>query len=184
MDLGPNHHPIGSFQGFVAQWMQQNGHVPSYQEAYGVWHPGYAWACRRDAWNHLGGLIDFGIVGSADNYMAWGLIGEMAQALSPEIMRDCPTYTEWCTEWENRAETYIRRNVGFVDGLLLHYFHGSKKNRGYINRSEILWQTGFNPSKDIKRDWQGVWQLTDQKTALRDRLRGYFRSRDEDNTAI
>jgi hypothetical protein len=29
-----------------------------------------------------------------------------------------------------------------------------------------------------------VWQLTDQKTALRDRLRGYFRSRDEDNTAI
>ncbi len=183
-DLGPRHQPLGSFQGFVAQWMRHNGNVPSKMEEYGVWHPGYAWACRRDAWDHLGGLIDFGIVGSADSYMACGLIGEMARSLSPEIARDCPIYTAWCMEWQTRAEMYIKRNIGFVDGLLLHYFHGSKKNRGYVNRSEILWRSHFDPSADIKRDWQGVWQLTDQKTALRDQLRGYFRSRDEDNTAI
>lgn len=183
-DLGPRHQPLRSAQGFVAQWMQQNGHVPSHIEPYGVWHPGYAWACRREAWDDLGGLIDFGIVGSADSYMAWGLIGEMAKALSPEIIAPCPTYADWCLEWETRAERHVKRNVGFVEGLLLHDFHGAKRNRGYMNRSDILWRNAFDPARDIKRDWQGVWQLTDQKTGLRDELRAYFRARDEDNTAV
>jgi hypothetical protein len=183
-DLGPRHEPLGSFNGFVAQWMRREGTMPDPSEPYGVWHPGYAWACRRDAWDHLAGLIDFGIVGSADSYMAHALIGELARCLSADIVRACPTYADWCFEWQARAETYIKRNIGFVDGLLLHYFHGSKSKRGYSNRSDILWQNNFDPAKDIKRDWQGVWQLTDQKTGLRDQLRAYFRSRDEDNTAV
>jgi hypothetical protein len=128
-DLGPRHEPLQAFEGFVAQWMQQNGAAQRNNEQYSTSHPGYAWACRRDAWDHLGGLIDFAIVGSADRYMACGLIGEIAQSLSAEIVRDCPAYAEWCFEWQARAETYIRRNIGFVDGLLLHYFHGTKKNR-------------------------------------------------------
>jgi hypothetical protein len=183
-DLGPRHEPLRSFEGFVAQWIRQNGEVPDNMEQYSIWHPGYAWACRRDAWDHLGGLIDFGIVGSADRYMACGLIGEMAQSLSADIVRDCPAYTEWCFEWQARAETYIKRNIGFVDGLLLHYFHGAKKNRGYFNRSAILWKNQFDPAKDIKRDWQGVWQLTDRKIGLRDQLRAYFRARDEDSIEV
>jgi len=183
-DLGPKHEPLRSFDGFVAEWIKQNGNVPANMEQYTVWHPGYAWACRRDAWDHLGGLIDFGIVGSADRYMACALIGEMAQSLSTEIIHDCPVYTEWCLEWQARAETYIKHNIGFVDGLLLHYFHGAKKNRGYINRSAILWKNQFDPAKDIKRDWQGLWQLTDRKIGLRDQLRAYFRARDEDSTEV
>jgi hypothetical protein len=183
-DLGPRHEPLRSFEGFVSQWMRQNSEVPTNTEQYSVWHPGYAWACRRDAWDQLGGLIDFAIVGSADHYMACGLIGEIAQSLSADFVRDCPAYTEWCFEWQARADTYIKRNIGFVEGLLLHYFHGAKRNRGYINRSAILWKNRFDPARDIKRDWQGVWQLTDRKIGLRDQLRAYFRSRDEDGTEI
>jgi hypothetical protein len=181
-DLGPRHEPLRSFEGFVAQWRQRNGTVCPRTEQYPSRHPGYAWACRRDAWDHLGGLIDFGIVGSADRYMACGLIGEIAQSLSADIVRCCPVYTEWCLEWQARAETYIKRNIGFVDGLLLHYFHGAKKNRGYISRSAMLWKNRFDPAKDIKRDWQGLWQLTDRKIGLRDQLRAYFRGRDEDGS--
>jgi hypothetical protein len=182
-DLGPKHEPLKSFEGFVAQCM---GHRQSQagMEQYSVWHPGYAWACRRDAWDQLGGLIDFAIVGSADRYMACALIGEIAQSLSPDLVRACPAYSEWCFEWQARAETYVRRNVGFVDGLLLHYFHGAKKKRGYFNRSAILWNNKFDPARDIKRDWQGVWQLSDRKPDLRDELRAYFRSRDEDSTEV
>jgi hypothetical protein len=181
-DLGPRHEPLRSFDGFVSRWMKRIGPSCPTAQQYGAWHPGFAWACRRDAWDHLGGLIDFGIVGSADRYMACALIGEIAQSLSPEIVRHCPDYTEWCLEWQARAETCIKHNIGFVDGLLLHYFHGAKKNRGYINRSEMLWKNQFDPARDIKRDWQGLWQLTGQKIALRDQLRAYFRSRDEDST--
>ena len=183
-DLGPAYETLGSFQGFVTQWKQRNGHAPSNMDDYGVWHPGYAWACTRDAWDRLGGLIDFGIVGSADRYMACGLIGEMAQSLSSDIIQSCPAYAEWCFEWQARAETCIKRNIGFVDGLLLHYFHGAKRNRGYVNRSAILWNNGFDPARDIKRDWQGLLQLSGGKPALRDELRAYFRSRDEDSTSV
>ena len=186
-DLGPRYETLQTFDGFVAQWMaHRTRHVPDYPKPaqYGNWHPGYAWACRRDAWDHLGGLLDFSIIGSADRYMADALIGEVAQSLSAEIVRDCPTYTQWCLEWQARAERHLKRNLGFVDGLLLHYFHGAKKNRGYINRPSILWNNQFDPSRDIKRDWQGLWQLTDQKISLRDQLRGYFRARDEDGTAV
>ena len=181
-DLGPSHQPLRSFQGFVAQW--QRGTIRGGAEHYSEWHPGYAWACRRDAWDHLGGLIDFAIVGSADRYMACGLIGEIAKSLSPAIVRSCPTYAKWCVEWQARAETNIQHNIGFVDGLLLHYFHGAKKNRGYMNRSAILWKNRFDPACDIKRDWQGLWQLSDRKIQLRDGLRAYFRSRDEDSIEV
>lgn len=183
-DLGPRHQPLRSFDGFVAQWLRRYGEQPADMDQYGVWHPGYAWACRRDAWDHLGGLIDFAIVGSADRYMACGMIGAMAESLSAEIVRHCPTYADWCFEWQARAETYIKRNIGFVDGLLLHYFHGAKKSRGYMNRSAILWKNHFDPSRDIKRDWQGMWQLADRKIPLRDALRAYFRGRDEDSTEV
>ncbi|HEY4041999.1 MAG TPA: hypothetical protein VGM32_09175 [Rhodopila sp.] len=183
-DLGPKHEPLRSFQGFVAQWTRHGGGALNDWELYSAWHPGYAWACRRDAWDHLGGLIDFAVVGSADRYMACALTGEITQSLSRDLVRACPTYTEWCVEWQARAQTYIKRNVGFVDGLLLHYFHGAKKKRGYYNRSSILWSNKFDPARDIKRDWQGVWQLTDRKPRLRDELRSYFRSRDEDSTDV
>jgi hypothetical protein len=183
-DLGPQHQPLSSFAGFMAQYVNHRWSAPPRQEQYGVWHPGYAWACRRDAWDHLGGLIDFAVVGSADRYMACGLVGEIAQCLSDDIFRQCPTYAAWCFEWQARAEAYIKRNVGFVDGLLLHYFHGSKQDRGYHSREEIIWKNKFEPSQDIKRDWQGMWQLTDQKFQMRDQLRAYFRSRNEDGTEV
>lgn len=181
-DLDLQHQPMQTFGGFVAQYMQRDIAMPPRPDEYGVWHPGYAWACRRDAWDHLGGLIDFGIVGSADRYMACAFLGQVKSCLSAEVQRYCPTYTAWCVEWEARAERYIQRNIGYVQGLLLHYFHGSKKDRGYIGREEILWKNRFDPACDIKRDWQGLLQLTDQKSRLRDHLRTYFRSRNEDAT--
>jgi hypothetical protein len=184
IDLDPRHRSLGSFEGFVSRWSRRNAIAATQVGNYGLWHPGYAWACRRDAWDHLGGLIDFGIVGSADHYMACGLVGEMAQCMSADLVRACPIYTEWCLEWQQRAERYIRHNIGFVDGLLLHYFHGSKKRRGYSDRAAIIWRNRFDPVKDIKRDWQGVWQLSDQKIVLRDKLRAYFRGRDEDGATI
>ncbi|CAM6054453.1 unnamed protein product [Sphagnum tenellum] len=181
LDLGPDHQPLNTFVGFVAQWYRSNGSIPANMEEYGVWHPGYAWAMRRDAWDALGGLIDWAIIGSADRYMACSLIGELVQCLSENFATNCPIYTEWCFEWQARAERHIKHNIGYVDGLLMHYFHGSKRKRGYFDRPSVLWANYFDPSKDIKRDSQGLWQLTDQKPKLRDQLRMYFVRRDEDS---
>jgi hypothetical protein len=181
-DLGPRSEPLATFNGFVAQYASGKGGDQPYPRRYGDWHPGFAWAARRDAWNHLGGLLDWGVVGSADYYMACGLIGTMADCLSSDIQRACPVYTAWCLEWQARAQRLLTRNIGYVDGLLLHHFHGPKKDRGYQSRERIIWHNQFDPSCDINRDWQGMWQLTERKPVLRDQLRSYFRSRNEDGT--
>jgi hypothetical protein len=153
---------------------------PHNKQPYGGWwgHCGYAWAFRRSAWDKLGGLIDSCILGSADHSMACGLVGSMKssypQAVHQNFQRDLMV-------WGERAEKHIQRNVGYVPGKLHHYFHGSKVNRQYVNRWKILLRNSFDPVTDLKRDIQGLWQLTGNKPRLRDELRIYFRQRSEDS---
>lgn len=141
-------------------------------------HPGYAWAARRRAIDDLGGLIDWAILGSADYYMANALVG---RAASTVVKVSSPAFRDLVLEWEKRAEKYIRRNVGVVPGAILHFWHGRKKDRRYQDRNAILLDNGFDPHIDLKKDSQGLWQLTDRSIGLRDGIRGYFRSRNEDS---
>jgi hypothetical protein len=90
-------------------------------------------------------------------------------------------------ERQNRAEHWIKRNVGYVPGLIYHDFHGKKKLRRCETRGQILAKSAFNPDTDIKYDSQGVLHLEvrDQRQIkLRDAIRKYFRDRDEDSTEL
>lgn len=144
-------------------------------------HPGYAWAARRKAINDLGGLIDWAILGSADWHMAYALIGRVATTLNPAWAK---SFRDAVLEWEQRAEKYIRRNVGCVPGAILHHWHGRKKDRKYNERYRILVDNQFDPLLDLKKDSQGLWQLTERSFKLRDQIRDYFRSRNEDSIEV
>ena len=143
--------------------------------------PGAAWAYRREALNHLGGLVDFCILGSGDYFMAAGLIGLMPQVLPKDYS---PGFKQALLGWQNKAERHVRRNVGIVPGTVLHYWHGRLSERGYGTREGILTRNQFNPYTDLKRDVHGLWQLDDQHDQrfiiMRDEIRKYFRSRNED----
>lgn len=141
------------------------------------WHSGYAWAARREAFDHLGGLIDWAILGAADHHMALCLIGEGANSIRSGIGTH---YYEKVMEWQARCETYIKRDIGFVPGAIFHYWHGNKANRRYNTRWKILQRHNYNPIVDIKRDSNGLWQLTDRCMGLRDELRFYMAQRNED----
>ena len=141
------------------------------------WHPGYAWAARIPSLEAVGMLMDWPVLGSADWHMAWGLIGKMSEHLVPELN---PNYLNLCFEWEDRAETHIKRNLGCVPGSLIHHFHGRKTKRAYNERWRFLIDCGYDPLKDIYRDRQGLWQLRPEATRLRDGIRAYMRMRDED----
>jgi hypothetical protein len=151
----------------------------------GSWHSGLAWAARRSALDAVGGLIDFAILGSADRNMAAGLFGFMQDTIDPSFSRE---YRRWLLDWQDRAERHVRRNVGQVDGTVMHYWHGQKTNRKYTERWKILSKYQFNPRTDIKRDAQSLWQLEDhhdlRSIGLRDALRGYFRQRNEDSIDV
>lgn len=176
-------------EGVVAYWMR-NGHCnirnrkpAGYGYGYGAGnkHPGYAWAARRKAIDHVGGLIDWAIVGSADWHMAAALLGQLVASIGPSVAESCPTYVQWCRIWEENAVKFIKYNVGFMEGLVMHYYHGKKANRRYFDRWGILSSNAFDPQLDLKKDWQGLWQITDRNLKLRDDLRAYFAMRDEDD---
>jgi hypothetical protein len=142
-------------------------------------HPGFAWAFRREAFVGLGGLIDWAILGAADAHMAGSYIGRCDETIHPDMH---PEYRELVNIWQDRATQYIKGNIGYIDGSIYHYFHGAKKNRKYGERWKILTTNHFQPSLDLKRNWNGIYLLTDHNLKLRDEVREYLHSRDEDNT--
>jgi hypothetical protein len=186
-DLDPHHQVIQSHQSFVYCWTHGIPYQGDACYPYGkrqkvvTWHPGFAWAARREAIDAVGGLIDFCILGSADNHMASALIGEVERTLIPELGE---RYKYMLRRWEEYAEKHIKRNIGYVPGLVLHEWHGPKVSRRYQDRWKILTETVFDPDTDLKPDWQGLYQLTDRSKELRDRLRAYFRQRNEDDVSV
>lgn len=140
--------------------------------------PGLAWACTRETWDALGGIPDTGILGSGDMFLAHALIGNLQNVLNKKFH---PRYRESILIYQERAEKYVRRNVGLMKGLALHYFHGRKIKRGYGVRDEILIRNAFDPSVDLQVDGYGVWQLTDRSPQLKNEIREYFRSRCEED---
>lgn len=174
-DLGPKHEPVGAPHiGFCYAHLHGLPHKKFYVDH----HPGYAWAARRESLDHLGGLIDYAILGAADRHMAFGLTGKMDKSIEPRINHN---YRKMLMDWQQRATDFIWQDIGYVPGTLNHYWHGSKQNRFYHSRWRVLIENDFDPTKDIKRDVQGLWQLDERRIKLRDDIRRYFRARNEDS---
>jgi hypothetical protein len=141
-------------------------------------HTGYAWAARRSAISDLGGLGDIGILGSGDRHMAYALLGQVDKSFPIGISK---SYVNYWNRWQDRAERYVQRKVGVVNGTVNHYWHGSKQHRRYQDRWKILVGDGYDPELDLKYDIQGVLQLTDRNMQLRDDVIHYFNVRNEDS---
>ncbi len=198
VDMNYDREVMKVHQGFAYSYV--NGKPYGRGKGYGHWHPGFAWACRREAWDAMGGLIDFAILGAADNHMAHAFIGKVRDSVSvhsflrsqgyPESFDDWmkltrmhESYLKRLDAWQERVDRYLRRRIGYVPGIINHFFHGKKVDRRYQDRWEIL--KDYNPDIDIARDWQGLFQLVDHGTErsirLRDGIMRYFRQRNEDS---
>lgn len=147
-------------------------------------HPGYSMAMRREAYNQLGGLIDIGILGSGDRHMMTALVNKVHESYHHKVSAG---YKKYLHQWQSLANRYIKRNLGYTPGVIRHMFHGSKKNRFYGERWQILVKWQFDPYTDLKRDANGLWQLVvedDRQIGLRDDLYKYFGSRNEDANTL
>lgn len=181
VDLGPRQQTLKVHNGFVYNYnrgVQETSSNPYYHQYGYVGHPGFAWAARREAIDMVGGLMDFPILGSADHHMAMALIDRVEHCRPSKAN---VVYKAMLKMWEDRAKKLVTRDIGYVPGTLLHHWHGKKKDRKYVERWQILIDNDYNPFTDLKRDWQGLWQLSGNKPKLRDDIRQYFRSRNEDS---
>lgn len=182
IDLGPKGETMVVHTGFC--YLYVNGEPMSNYSTntqYKNGHTGYGFAMRKNTFDAMGGLMDFCILGSADAHMCMGWIGKMSKTLHSDLHAN---YKTMCTNYQDRCERLIKRNIGYVAGTILHYYHGPKKDRQYRSRWQILINHQFDPLKDIKKSHDNLWLLEDTKPEFRDDLRKYFRQRNEDSREI
>jgi hypothetical protein len=182
VDMGPQHEVLENHMGFGFGHVQRKPVSHGANSPYTFWHPGFAWAARRSFIERVGGLMDWTLLGAADHMMACAIVGHPLP-LPGNVQKDCPNYLRLAQEWAAHAST-LNQDLGYVPGTLLHHFHGAKHNRKYVERWSVIHANRYDPLSDIKRDWQGLWQLSGNKPQLRDDLRAYFRARDEDSTSV
>jgi hypothetical protein len=174
-DLGPNNEILNTHIGVM--YAHRAGLITD-TKFYSKYHPGFAWAARRSALDDLGGLLDIAILGAGDRHMAQAFLGQVNRSYPLEMS---PGYVEQLQLWQKRALTHIRGDVGFMEGHLMHYWHGPKINRRYMTRWNVLIKNEYDPEFDLKRDTQGLHRFTDRNPLLRQDIRAYFMQRSEDD---
>lgn len=184
LDLGPDGLPIefkvpggktSVVTSFGECYARKEQRVPA---LYGVmWHPGYAWAMRRDTYEAVGGLYENTILGAADHHMAWAFVGNPEQGIHGAASNG---YKLDALRWCRQAARVVNGDLGYVPGLIHHHWHGRKEARKYVERWSILVDNGFDPALDLRREDNGLLKLTKRSAGLRDGIRAYFLQRNDD----
>lgn len=170
-DLDEKEIPMSIWQSFGYKYC--HGEKFEYKRGINYWHTGYAWACTREYYNKIGGLFDKAILGSGDYIMCQGYFGK--PAFGNKIL----------TNFKSVVENYISNlkdiKIGYIPTNIKHYFHGSKANRKYVERNEILIKYNYDPNLHIKYDEQGVIIPTpDMPQEFIIDIYNYFAERNED----
>ena len=71
----------------------------------------------------------------------------------------------------------VQPKLACATGTVYHLWHGSAKNRKYVDRHRIL--DGLRDVRSIVEvNKDGIWELTDKKVEAK--MRDYFISREDD----
>jgi hypothetical protein len=147
-----------------------------YRMGINYWHPGYAWACTRKAYETMGGLYENAILGSGDQIMMLSLLGQVEKALNPKNHEE---YKKDALLFQERVRQ-IR--FSYVPGVIRHYFHGTKANRRYRERWQILVDHKYEPHEHLKKENNGLLVPSDScPPKLLEDILQYFKDRNEDD---
>ena len=138
------------------------------------WHPGYAWAMTRKAYDKVG-IYDKGVLGSGDSIMALSLINKVHINLNYQYHAD---YKQSMLDYQEKAKSL---RLGYVPGVIRHHYHGTKANRKYVERWKILIEHQYSPMQHLTYDEVGILVPTKSfsKQFKKDIL-NYFKERKED----
>ena len=137
-------------------------------------HPGYAWAITRRAYEKLGGLFEVGILGSGDHVMRHCILQIGLDAINEASP---PEYKAAVVAYQKRARGL---RLGYVPGMIRHYFHGTKENRKYNDRWRVLLKYEFVPAM-VARGENGILRFSGAPEGLKEEVLQYFWDRKEDD---
>lgn len=174
INMGPDGEAMKIDQGFG--FMATRSGRPYHKNAkYGFWHPGYAWAIRRSTFDTWGGLLDIGILGSGDRHMALSLIEKGDYSYHGGVSEE---YKKAVLEFQNKC---TGMKLSYVPGTIMHHFHGSLKDRQYVDRWLILVKHDYKPYIDTYYDSNHVLRLTESGKRMQSDILDYFWERKEDS---
>ena len=171
VDMDHDKTTLNIFQSFGYSFVK---HKKIGKKGLDYFHPGYAWAITRRAYEKIGGIYDKGILGSGDSIMAMSFINKVDKMNNISYH---PDYNNSMLEFQDKSKNL---RLGYVHGVIRHYFHGSKKNRQYTERWELLKKNQYSP-KDLTYD-NGILIPTENFTKeFQDDILNYFKERKEDD---
>jgi hypothetical protein len=179
--LGPNKEILRTDYSFGYSVVHNK---PIDQKKYSEWypHPGYGWAMSKYAFQSIKGLPDYDIVGSGDLHFAFSLINKVGNAVEKDLHDEYKSYIT--NHSQNTYETlkYVanikhKQIIGYVPVNISHYWHGSRKDRQYVDRWKILIHHKFKYD-DIRRTVTGLYIIDNE--ILQNDILTYFSKRNED----
>jgi hypothetical protein len=172
VDMDRNENTMQIFNSFGYQYDLGNKYK---DRGHDFWHPGYCVAITRKAYEKMGGIFEYSILGSGDYNMMMAILG-----CSESINNDSSNgYKQKLKELVKKCNNL---RLGYVPSVCRHSYHGSKKNRQYSDRWKILVKHQYDPFTHIKKNEDGLLIPTDDcpKQLLNDILT-YFKERNEDD---
>jgi hypothetical protein len=125
--------------------------------------PGMAWAARRSTLEACG-LYDAAILGHGDKLAFAAAVGRSGDAAFSVGMGE--TQARHYHEWAERFHSVVRGRVSYVEGELLHQWHGPLAGRRYRERLERFDQLDFDPRSDLATTPDGAWRWSSDKPDL------------------
>jgi hypothetical protein len=172
LDMDTQQEVMNIFNSFSFKYERE---MPYNHKPNNYWHPGYAWACNRTAFERMGGLFDLGILGSGDHIMSFCFTHRGILSIISDFH---PEYKQAVLDYQQKVKSL---RLGYVPGVIRHFFHGSKINRKYIERNQILLKYSWRPSM-VTRDSNGLLQPKPVffPVEFQSEIMNYFLQRNED----
>jgi hypothetical protein len=143
-----------------------------------LFHPGFAWAFKRDVFHKIGGFFDRAVVGNGDMLFVFNFFKDavpdfwIRDVLQTKFILDTwPAYHAKIKE--------VNPKIGFLTNKALHLFHGVRQNRQYTTRyksvSHMLTGTW---DEQIIVNADGLFEFKNPE--LSNGVLEYFKRRNED----
>lgn len=174
IDMDKDESVMQIFNSFGYQYDKQQGYS---KNKLNFWHPGYGWAITKKAYDRIGGLYEYAILGSGDNIISLAAIGRGLKGVNDDSTEE---YKQTIRLYEEKMKML---RLGYVPGVIRHHYHGKKKNRMYNERWRILVDHLYNPIEHITYDSNGI--LIPTKTCPPEiivKIKDYFYARNEDES--
>ena len=120
------------------------------------------------------------VIGGGDGNLAFASVNRIED--SPHGINS-PRQAPHFRAWGERFSGLVQGRVGWVDGAVFHLWHGSYRDRRYLERFDVLRRLDFDPARDIALGPEGAWEWTGRNPELEAEVARHFELRREDGEA-